>query len=388
MILDGIKILDLTRLAPGPFGTMILGDMGADVLKIEDTGAGDYIRTSGEKQVNESYNFLMLNRNKRSMCLNLKTDEGRNILKELVMEYDVVIEQFRPGVMDRLGVGYEDLRKVNPRVIYCSLSGYGQNGPMVQEPGHDLNYLALSGVLDSIRRPGEAPVIPGVYFGDMTCGMWAAIGVLAAIYHREHTGLGQYVDTSIYEGLIPMMNMYAGRYFAAGHNVERAPQAAGYNIYETADGRYISIAAAEPKFWKKLCTLLGREDFIDRLGDGEAGQAKMRKAFSEIFRSRTQAEWNEILGGADAMYAPVLNTEEAFENEQFKARNMEWRIDHPVEGTVRSIGLPIKFSDEPAKVTRRPPMQAEHTAEVLRTLGRSDEEIARLAAEGAVRCIG
>ena len=385
MTLEGLKILDLTRLAPGPFATMLLGDMGADVLKVEDTGAGDYIRTTGEPHVKESYTFLTLNRNKRSVCLNLKTEAGRGILKRLVRKYDVLIEQFRPGVMERLGVGFEALRRENPALIYCALTGYGQTGPMADEPGHDLNYLALSGVLDSIARPGEAPVIPGVYIGDMTAGLWTVIAVLSAVYRRERTGEGEYVDLSIYESVLPLLNMYASAYFETGRAPEKKEKNAGYNIYETADGRYVTVAAAEPKFWARLCTMLGREDFIPRLGDGPEGQAEMRETFAEIFRTKTRDEWTKLLYAQNAMYAPVLYLAEAFSSPQFTARGMEWRMQHPVEGGLRSIGSPVKFRNNPAGVRRCPPLQGEHTTEVLRELGLSGDEIAALLAEGAVR---
>lgn len=385
MLLEGIRILDLTRLAPGPYCTMNLGDMGADVLKVEDTGAGDYMRTMGLKNKEETHAFLMLNRNKKSLSLNLKDPRGHEIFTKLIMDYDVIIEQFRPGVMEKLGLGYEYIRSLKPDIIYCSLSGYGQEGPMTMAVSHDVNYLALSGVLDSIRRPGEAPVIPGVYVGDMVSGLWASLSILAAIVRRDRSGCGQYIDVSIYEGLVSLLNMYANRFFHFGKDPGPIFRPASYNIYETADKRYVSIAAAEPKFWKALCVTLGKPEFISRLHDDQAGQDEMVEVFRSIFIQKTQNEWTEIFQNVDAMYSPVLNIEEAFEHEQFRARKMDWRIEHPVEGTVRSIGFPVKFNNDPAQVRLPPPLYGEHTREILRDLGYTDSEVSILNAEGVIK---
>ncbi len=383
MLLKGIRVLDLTRLAPGPFCTMTLGDMGADVLKIEDTTKGDYLRTFGPVLKAETAHFLMLNRNKRSMTLNLKEEAGREILRKLIGEYDILIESFRPGVMDRLGLGYDSLSEINPRLIYCSISGYGQYGPMKSAPGHDLNYLAVTGILDSFANPGEAPFIPEIFLGDIVGGgMWATIGILAAVNNRNMTGKGQYIDVGMYDGLASLLNMYADSYFR-GVPFESVKKAY-YNTYRTSDNRFVVICAGEPKFWINLCNELGKPEYISRLGDGPEGQAEMKAEFDRIFATKTQAEWSEQLFNLDVAYSPIYNIEEVFDSEHFRVREMEWRMNHPVEGEIRSIGFPVKFKEDPASIRMCPPLYGEHTDEVLRKQGYSDEQICELREAGVI----
>lgn len=385
MLLEGIKVLDLTRLAPGPYCTMSLGDMGAEIIKIEDPVAGDYMRVMGAVKVKETPEFLMLNRNKKSIVLDLKSEQGVDIFLSLVAQADVLIEQFRPGVMDRLGLGYEKLSKINPGLVYCSLSGYGQTGPYKNDSGHDLNYMALAAVLDSIAKPGEAPTIPGIYIGDIFSGLWAVTGILAAIIRRQQSGHGQYVDVSIYDSLVSMLNLYAGQFFLEHKNPKKTARPAYYDIYETSDKRYITIAAAEQKFWTRLCTMLGKPEFAERVGDDAEGQAQMHKALEDIFKSRTQQEWIEYLGQADVMFAPVKSMEELVTDAHFLARDMWWRMDHPIEGVVDSIAFPVKFSEDPACVTLRPPLYGEHTDEVLKSLGYDCATIDKLKKDQIIR---
>ncbi|MDR0514836.1 MAG: CoA transferase [Coriobacteriaceae bacterium] len=389
MLLEGVKILDLSRLAPGPYCTMTLGDMGADVLKVEDPGVGDYLRVSGlpaqkgsESLLKNTASFLMFNRNKRSITLNLKTEEGKEVLKALVKEYDVVVEQFRPGVMAKMGLGYEDLKAINPQVIYCSITGYGQTGPYAQAAGHDINYLALSGVLDANCKPGESPTVPNVYLGDLVGGgLWATIGILGALYHRQQTGKGQYLDVSMCDGLVSALNLYTTMYFTMGRLVPPVWRAC-YNVYETKDGRFITVAASEGKFWKHLCEVLGKPEFIPRAMEPVEGQREMYAAFAEIFKGKTRDEWDAIMD-EETTYAPVLNLEEVFASENCKARDMYWELDHP-EGPVKTIATPVKFNDDPVSARSLPPLMGQHTEEVLAALGYDEAKIASLKEKGVI----
>jgi crotonobetainyl-CoA:carnitine CoA-transferase CaiB-like acyl-CoA transferase len=385
MLLEGVRILDLTRLAPGPFCTMTLGDMGAAVLKVEDTQEGDYLRTMQLFGEQESLSFSMLNRNKRSLALNLKTPQGRHILEQLILEYDVLVEQFRPGAMQRLGLGYDHLRQLNPRLIYCSLTGYGQTGPYSDKVGHDLNYLAMSGMLDSLTSPGQAPAVPGVYLADMAGGgLWAVIGILAAVVHRERTGLGQYIDVSMYDGLVSLLNLHAAGYFLHGANP--APRTRpGYQVYETLDGRYITVAALEPRFWAALCKLVGLEQFIPLQHAPEPEQEAMRLAFAQAFKTKTQAEWTALLLPHETMYAPVKTLEEVFADPHLQARGLCWEIDRPVEGPLPAIGFPVKFEPDPAAIQSPPPAHGEHTLEILCSLGYTESDIERLRSLGVIK---
>jgi crotonobetainyl-CoA:carnitine CoA-transferase CaiB-like acyl-CoA transferase len=383
MLLDGVKILDLSRLAPGPYCTQTLGDMGAEVLKVEDVGIGDRLRVSGlpikkdtDSALKYTASFLMMNRNKKSITLNLKSDEGKEILKALVKEYDVLVEGFRPGTMERMGLGYEELKKINPGLIYCAITGYGQTGPYRDDAGHDINYLALSGVLDANTKPGEAPTMPGVFLGDLVGGgLWSTIGILSALVGRATTGKGQYIDIAMADGLVSTLTMYTTMYFTFGKMVPGVWRAC-YNVYETKDGRYITVAASEGKFWQHLCEVLGKPEFIPRAMEPVEGQKEMYDAFAEIFKSKTRAEWDEIMD-VDTTYAPILNLDEVFASENVKVRDMYWELDHP-EGKIKSIATPIKFSDDPVGVRLLPPVLGEHTDEVLKGLGYDDAQIAAL----------
>jgi len=266
--LHGVKVLDLTRLLPGNFCTLLLADYGAEILKIEDTDRGDYGRWYPPRVKEQSALFIGLNRNKRSMKLNLKTDKGRGIFMQLVETSDVIVESFRPGVVDRLGIGYDAVRKVNQEIIYCSISGFGQDGPYRDKVGHDINYIGIGGILGITGQRGGSPVVPGTQVADIGAGgMMAVIGVLVALVHRQNTGKGQYIDISMLDGIVSWLSLSASKYFVDGEIPCREGmmlngQYPCYRVYKTKDGKYLTIGALEKRFWENLCRALEREDLI------------------------------------------------------------------------------------------------------------------------------
>jgi len=265
--LENVRVLDLSRMLPGPFASMMLGDLGAEIIKVEEPRTGDPTRWSLPLIAGQSAAFLQVNRNKKSIAIDLKRDEGREIFLKLAERADVVLDQFRPGVVDRLGVGYAAVSEVNPRIVYCSLTGFGQDGPHRDRSGHDLNYLALSGVLGLTTDERGKPVIPGVQVADLAGGMIAAYGIIAALYARERTGRGQFVDVSMYDVMMAMLPVPAAQYFAGatlkvGDKYGLSGAYPFYNVYETGDGRFMTLGALEPKFWENFCRKAGREDLI------------------------------------------------------------------------------------------------------------------------------
>ncbi|OPX84817.1 MAG: Formyl-coenzyme A transferase [Pelotomaculum sp. PtaB.Bin104] len=384
MPLKGIRVLDLSRLLPGPFCSMILADMGAEVLKIEDTDRGDYMRQTGTINKKESMYFLSLNRNKKSMKLNLKSEYGKEIFNKLVQQYDVILEQFRPGVMERLGLGYDDLKKINPKIIYCSLTGYGQYGPYRDMAGHDINYLSITGVLDSIGIRNGPPVIPGIQFADIAGGsLWAAIGILIAIVGRDRTGIGQFLDVAMSDGVLPFHSLFGASYFVNGQVPRRGETRqsglyAFYNIYETKDGLYVSLGASESKFWSGFCTAIGRPDLSSEQHAPEPRQSEIINEVQRIIKTKTQAEWIESLKTMDICFTPVKNIGEALADPHVQSRKMVVEMDHPVEGKISTLAFPVKFSQTPARVSSPPPLYGEHTLDILKMLGYDDEQIKEL----------
>lgn len=396
--LDGLLVLDLSRLLPGPFCSLLLADFGADVIKVEDTGIGDYARWAqptyeGPEETARGAIFLALNRGKRSVRINLKTERGREVLLRLVADADVLLESFRPGVMDRLGVGYDRLRERNPRLIYCAITGYGQSGPARDRSGHDTNYLALNGLLGLTGEHGGPPVQSAGQIADIGGGsLMAAVGILLALRERERSGEGQLVDCSMFDGALSWLSMVAAETLATAHAPQRgelplAGRFICYRPYECADG-YVSLGALEPKFWQAWCGGVGRGDLIDSQFDAPGSPA--HQAVSEIFATRTRDQWRAFASEYDCCLEPVLGLDEVLDSELVRAREMIVAIDQPgAEQPIRQLGTPIKLSRTPAQPGRAPaPALGEHTDEVLGAIGFSEQEIAALHEEGAVAGAG
>ena len=392
--LSDVRILDLTRLLPGGFCSQLLADFGADVVKVEDTKMGDYVRWAppyyGDEEQQglgtRSALYLSLNRNKRSIRLDLKSDGGREALLRLVRDFDVVLEGFRPGVLDRLGVGYERMLEENPALVYCAITGYGQTGPNVDRAGHDMNYLGLIGLLGLTGEPGGRPIQSAGQIADLGGGaMMAAFGILAALHEARRSGQGQLVDVSMADGALSWLAMAAGAYLCDGDVPQRGDgQLTGrfvcYLPYEAADG-YITMGALEPQFWARFCAGVGREDLVAQQFARTGSQAWAEVA--EIFRSRTRAEWTAFNDEHDAMIEPVLDLDEALDSALVRKREMVVEWEQPELGPVRQLGVPVKLSRTPGTVHAPAPALGEHTEEVLRAAGFADEEIAALLGSGA-----
>ncbi len=392
--LSGVRVLDLTRLLPGGFCSLLLADLGADVVKVEDTGGGDYVRwappyygSDAEQALGtRSALYLALNRGKRSIRLDLKSEAGRDAFLRLVPRYDVVLESFRPGVLDRLGVGYDDLRRINPRIVYCAITGYGQSGPNMSRAGHDMNYLGLIGLLGLTGEPDGRPIQPAGQIADIGGGaLMAAFGVMAALWERERSGEGQLVDVSMTDGALSWLSMVAAAYFCDGQVPRRGEgQLNGglvcYYPYEAADG-WVTCGALEPKFWAAFCNGVGRPDLIERQFERPGSETWHQTA--EVFRSRTREEWRAFNDRHDAMIEPVLDLDEALDSELVRARDMLVTVEQPRIGDVRLLGQPLKLSRTPADDARPAPALGEHTEEVLGEAGFEPDEVAALIHQGS-----
>jgi len=388
--LAGMKVLDLSRLLPGPYCSMILGDLGAEVLKIEDPKRGDYMRSWGPSVGGQSALFIMLNRNKKSMKLNLKTEEGRAIFLTLVRQFDVVLEGFRPGVLERLGVGYEVLKKENPGLIYCAITGYGYTGPYRDRAGHDLNYLSLAGVLGVIGKKGEPPEIPGVQIADIGGGaLLSALAILSAHIARQRTGKGQFIDVSMLDGSFAWLPVSFGEFVAGGEDPEPGGTLltggyACYRVYETKDGRHMGLGALEQQFWEAFCKAVDREDLVPyQFSEGEK-QANLVAEVSGIFKEKTRQEWIDFLQHTDFCCEPVNSVSEAISDPQLMARDMIVETDHPTEGRIKQIGIPVKFSDTPGSIRLNPPGHGEHTDEILLGLGYEENDLREFKEKGVI----
>ncbi|MHC4390630.1 MAG: CoA transferase [Planctomycetota bacterium] len=385
--LAGIRVLDLSRYLPGPFCSQLLGDFGAEIIKVEAPGAGDPVRLAppfaGE---GHSAMFLMVNRNKKSVTLDLKSEAGRKALKRLAMKCDVLLEGFRPGVMERLGLSCEVLRGLNPRLIYCAITGYGQDGPHRDRAGHDLNYMALSGGLDMTGHRSGPPVASGVQVADLSGALYGAIGILLALEARRKTGRGQLVDVSMLDAALSLLSIHAGPalYGKPPRRGEFAISGAlpNYGVFETRDGRYLSVGALEPHFWARVCETLGLEQFTGSVIGaltGEPIDPAVLEAVTAKFKEQTLAEWVQAFEGVDACVEPVLAAEEALEHPQVRARGMRRAMAHPTLGLIHQIGPGVKLEETPGTLRLAPPAHGADTEAVLREVaGYSDEELATL----------
>src|SRR2546426_5893058 len=386
MPLEGIRVLDLTRQAPGPYCTMLLGDLGADVIIVEEApGAGRRMEMGMSERTQA---FWALNRNKRSVGLNLKEPRAQEAFLKLAEKADVVIEGFRPGVVKRLGVDYEAVKARNGRAIYCSLSGYGQTGPYAGLVGHDINYISIGGALGMIGRPQSPPAIPMNIVADFAGGgLYAAFAILAAVIARGQTGRGQYVDIAMSDGVTSLLAFPASQYFAAGLVPKAGEEMLNggypaYAVYETADGKWLSIGCIEPWFWAELCKALGLREDIPHQNNREK-YGEMFEALGKRFKEETRDQWFEELRRRDICVGPVYSLDEVFEDPHVQARQMVVELQHPEFGPVRQVGIGPKLSDTPGAVRTTAPSRGQHTAELLAEAGYSSAEIENLRAANA-----
>jgi len=390
-ILKGLKILDFSSLLPGAFTTMMFADYGADVIHVESSRRVDMMRIMPPyKEDKESYIHQHLNRSKKSLTLNLKTPEAIEIVKSLIQEYDIVIEGFRPGVMERLGIDYESLKAVNPKLIYCSITGYGQTGPYQQRPGHDNNYLSIAGVLDHSRFKGKKPVAMGIQIADIAGGtLHAAVGVLAAALHREQTGEGKYIDVSMTDAAFTFNALYGTSFLASGQLPKPEEEILNggtfYDYYQTKDGRYFSVGSLEPQFRKLLCEALDIPELIQStFNDSPYTQKRFKEAIKDAFLTKNFDEWLEVIQDFDSCIEPVLTFEEACNHPQIQARQMIVEVPEADGKMQKQIGAAIKFDQIEPTYNFVGAKLGEHTQEILKEIGYSQEQIIQLNQNGVL----
>jgi len=387
--LSSLKILDFSALLPGPFGTMVLSDWGAEVVRVESPTRPDMVRMLPPQADGVSAAHAYLNRSKKSLALDLKKPGGADVIKALVKEYDIVVEQFRPGVMDRLGVGYEALKAVNPSLIYCSITGYGQTGPYKDRAGHDLNYLSVAGITGYNGRKSTGPAPINVQVADVAGGGYHAVmSILAAVVHRQQTGEGQYIDVSMTDAAFSMHALTAPPALVAGIEpaLEETQLNGGsfYDCYETADGRYLSVGGIEPQFFAQFVTALGHPEWGGRgLALNLPLQVELKKELAEVLKTRTYDEWCEVFAALDCCVEPVLTFSEACEHPQIQAR--ELLVDVPTSnGTQKQLASPVKFSATGPRYDHIGAALGEHTREILRQAGMDADQIETLLKSGTV----
>ena len=390
--LEGIKVLDCSQILAGPYCSMLLADMGADVVKIEKPGGGDDTRRMGPPFLEgESAAFLAMNRNKRSVVLDFKNPDGVAAMRRMLADADVVIENYRAGVMGRLGLDYDAVRELNPGIIYCSISGFGRTGPYAERAGFDLIAQGMSGVMSFTGIPGSPPVKVGVPMADLNAGLYSAYGILSAYIHRQKTGEGQYLEVSIMEAALAYTVWESASYFATGQIPPPLGSShrlsAPYQALKTSDG-HITIGAPNQSNWQRLCEAIGRADLleVETYADNAGrllNRESLEKDLEETFGTRTTAEWCELLDAAGVPAGPIYNMEQVWQDEQVQARDMDVALDHPKVGTIRNIGLAAKLYSSPGKIQTPAPLLGQHTQEVLEEAGFSEDEIAALLASGA-----
>lgn len=395
--LAGIRILDLSRLAPGPYGVMLLGDMGADVIRVEEAGppSGRRAEQQGDAagwqpRDERDSAFVPHNRNKRSICLDLKSPEGLEIFYDLVRRSDVLLEEFRPNVKHRLKIDYDTLSAINPRLVYCSLTGYGQDGPYRDVVGHDINYIAHAAALSMVGQKSGQPAIPSNWMADMAGGgMHAALGIMFALFAREKSGRGQYVDIAMLDGVVSLLEMNVAAYFQRGDKELRGEAmnnggSPWYNSYQCADGRWLAIGPFEPWFWANLCRALGREDLMPHQWNREIWP-EIGKSFTEIFRTKPRDEWYDQLNQTDICVGRVFEVDEMVDDPQIRARAMIVEVDHPTLGKVPQVGIPMKLSETPGEIRFAGVTPGYHTDQILHEIGLDAARIGALRERGTVR---
>jgi crotonobetainyl-CoA:carnitine CoA-transferase CaiB-like acyl-CoA transferase len=386
--LEGTRVLDLSRYGPGRYCSLILADFGAEVITVETPRHA--LRLHSLMSDDLSFRHLGQNRNKKSVALDLTKEEGREIFHRLAEKSDAIIETFRPGVVNRLGVDYDTVRELNPRLIYCSLTGYGQDGPYAQRPGHDINFAGLAGIIGISGSSDGTPVHLPFQIADMAGISQATIAILVALLARDKTDRGQYIDASMTDGLVFHLWNYAMHFFQSGENPRRSDLSTGsdqawMNIYEARDGKYLTLACMEPELWANLCHALRREDLIPHQFDSIEKQREMHQALSAVFATRARDEWVKLADEADVPIGPVYTFDEVFADPHLKHRKVVVEVEHPRLGKIRLLNTPFKLSETPAQVRTRPPLWAEHTREVLSSLlGYSEEKLDRLLREGVI----
>lgn len=399
--LENIRVLDITRALAGPYCTMMLGDLGAEVIKVEAPGSGDESRSWGPPFVGEPYGpypgesayFISTNRNKLSITVNLKSIEGQKIIRQLVSISDVMVENFRTGVLEKMGLGYDDLNALNPRLIYCSISGYGRSGPCADRPGYDA-ILQAEGGLMSITGPVDgAPSRVGIPIVDITTGMFSATAILAALRARDLTGKGQFIDMSLFDTQVALLANVGSNYLVGGNPPRRHgnahPNLTPYEAFQARD-RWFVLGAANDKQWEILCQVIGRPELKTDVrfasnGDRLANHEVLLKILNEVLITRDAEDWLSVLGKAGLPCGPINSIPEVFEDPQTQARNLVLTVDHPTAGPVQMTGFPYKFSQTPAEVHRPPPLLGEHNEKVLvELLGYSPEDVSLLREQGAI----
>lgn len=393
LALEGLRILDLTRVLAGPYATMILADLGAEVIKLEMPGTGDDSRAFPPHINGESAYFMSLNRNKQSMTLNLKSKMGTEIFLKLAMKVDVIIENFRPGTMERLGLGYDLLKQINPRLIYAAASGFGHSGPYSQRPAYDAIVQAMGGIMSITGQPGGPPTRVGTSIGDITAGMFTAIGILTALVYREQTGAGQKVDVAMLDSQIAILENAIARFTATGEIPEpignRHPAITPFEPFETKDGQ-LMIAIGNDSLWLKFCKLIQREELLEdpRFASNArrtANHVALKDLLTTSFRERTTDVWRQLFDQFGIPNGPINSVDQVIDDPQIISREMIVEIDHPKAGRTSLPGIPIKLSQTPGKIREPAPLLGEHTAQILGDiLNYSPEEIQNLRDQGVL----
>ena len=393
--LDRLRVLDLTRALAGPYCSMMLGDYGADVIKIEIPGKGDDTRSWAPPSIgDESAYFLSINRNKRSITLNLRHPDGKKAFLDLAEGADVVVENFTPGVVDRLGISYDTVRALNPGIVYASISGFGQTGPYRTRSAYDQVMQGIGGIMSLTGEPGRLPVKMGIALTDIGAGMMAAYAITMSLFHRQRNGgEGQYIDVSMLDLQVAWLTYMAGYYFATGKNPEKVgaahPTLVPYQAFMCQDGKYINVAVGSERLWERFCKAMDREDLFDdpdyaRNPDRVRSRDKLVPLLQEAFLRKPVDEWVGQLGDGGVPCGPVNELSDVFSDPQVLFREMLLEVPHPSLGAVKQAGIPIKLSDTPGSIRRHPPLLGEHTAEVLGEIGYSEEDVRRLKEEEAV----